>query len=231
MKTIGIIGGVGPASSSEIYRAIMQTCHERRVAQRPRVLLDSVPLPLMVEQALLLEGKTEGFIPFLENSAKLLEDAGADIVVLACNTLHIHEDRIRANLRNAKFLSLTEAVERFLVRENTKRVGVLGTSVTAQSVFQDRLRNKGIEQLVPNPSHQKLLDLIILRTVTDARDEKDQEMFQEILSNLEQQNIDSILLGCTDLSTFLFAARKPVFDTVDILADIVTEEAFVPSLS
>jgi len=224
MKSLGIIGGTGPGSSAQLYLRIIKALHARGVSQRPRILLDSIPLPMSVERDLLLEGKDEGFIPFLQESARLLEDAGVDTIVLASNTLHVHEDVIRNALGKATFLSLSEAVPTFLEKHGIKRVGLLGTSITTKKVHKEPLKRRGIEQIVPDSKLQSNLDATIQRVVTDQWNERDQQCVRKAVKQLEDANVDTILLACTDLTVLDIESTIPLLDTVDVLADITATE-------
>ena len=220
MKSLGIIGGIGPASSAELYLKITENVHKRGLSSRPNIVLNSIPLPIVVEEDLILRGKTDAYIPFLQDSTRFLESAGVDIVIMACNTLHKHEDVVINTLKSAEFLSLKTAVPLFLKEKGIKKIGILGTSITACELYNDPLQVIGIEALSPSRVLQESLDTAIQHIVTDQWNENDRENVQAAMHQLETLGADAMLLACTDLWLLNCTCDLETFDTVDLLAEL-----------
>lgn len=90
MKTVGIIGGLGPETTSEFYLDIAFSCQKKDKTVRPLIIISSIPLPWNIEEDSI--GKNKGIErcpPFIVNEAKRLEKSGADFIVMACNSLHL----------------------------------------------------------------------------------------------------------------------------------------------
>jgi aspartate racemase len=238
MRTLGIIGGAGPASSAELYLKLTEKVHHDALETRPHILLDSMPLPIQMEKDLILDGITEPYIPYLQDSARKLEESGAELIVLACNTLHLHEDSIRSTLNTAKFISLRDIVPQFLSEKGVQRIGILGTRSVATKLYKDLLREHGIEQVVPCDALQTDLDLAIQHIVTDQWGQHERDCVQAAMHQLEKFDADALLLACTDLwqgknrpsagCTWDGAqdctSEMHTFDTVDLLTTKVVEE-------
>ena len=78
MKTVGIIGGLGPETTSEFYLDIVFSCHKKTKKARPGIIIASVPLPYQIEEDLITKNVgSERYIPFLVNEAKRLKKAGS----------------------------------------------------------------------------------------------------------------------------------------------------------
>src|SRR3989344_6805744 len=118
MKTVGIIGGLGPETTSEFYLNIVFSYHKKTKKARPAVIIASVPLPYKIEEDLITKNKgSERYIPFLVNEAKRLEKAGADFIVMPCNSLHVFIKDVR-NAVKIPVLSIVEETVKFLKKNN-----------------------------------------------------------------------------------------------------------------
>lgn len=219
MKNLGIIGGVGPPGTWKIYQDIMHVVHAEQWTVRPEVTIVSVKLPIAVEKALLEGGDIRPLIPILQDAARKLRDLGVDIIILACNTLHALENEILEALRGSgiTFLSLRDVVPAFLERNQLRRVGLLGTSTTIETVFVDRLRERGIEQVNLPDALQKELNRTIQRIVTAQDDETDTACIQKAVAFLENAGVQAIGSACTDLTGRIRSTLVSIFDTEQIL--------------
>ena len=122
MKTIGIIGGLGPETTSEFYLEIVFECYKKNKEQRPPILIWNVPLKYKIEEDLLekAEGE-ERYIPYLIEAAKKLEKAGADFLVIPCNSVHAFIKEVRNSVK-IPVLSILEETAKFLKNKNISKV-------------------------------------------------------------------------------------------------------------
>src|SRR3989344_8648398 len=133
MKTIGIIGGLGPETTSEFYLDIVFSCQKKDRIARPSVLIASVPLPYQIEEDAISKNiGIERCLPFLTSEAKRLEKAGADFIVMPCNSLHVFIGEIRDAVK-IPALSIVEETVKFLKQENMDKVGIVSTSATIKN--------------------------------------------------------------------------------------------------
>ena len=129
MKTVGIIGGLGPETTAKFQLEIINFCSKNNKNQRPPILSWNVPIPIKVEEDLILKNKSKKFLPFLKNAAKILEKGGADFLVMPCNTLHIFIEDIR-NAVNIPVLSIIDEAILTIRKRKIKKIGILATSKT-----------------------------------------------------------------------------------------------------
>ncbi len=155
MRTVGIIGGLGPETTSEFYLEIIFGCYEKDKASRPPVLIWNVPLKYEIEADLLMKAAgEERYIPYLIDAAKRLEKGGADFLVMPCNSLHIFIEEIRKSVK-IPVLSIVEETAKFLKSKKISRTGVLATSSTLKrKMYEIALDKEGIKQVVPNEFDQ-----------------------------------------------------------------------------
>ena len=222
MKNLGIIGGVGWPGTQAFLEDMRQIINHEEWAVRPEVFVHFIPLPVAVEEDLLLHGNTEAFAPFLQESARKLRDTGVGIIILACNTLHVLEPAIRDVLEGTgiTFLSLRDVVPDFLQEKGCTRIGLLGTSTTMEKVFTDRLRDRGIEQVNLPASLQAELNATIQRIVTGHDDESDTACIQEAVAFLENEGVHAIVSACTDLTGRIHSTIVPIFDSEKMLVQV-----------
>ena len=125
MKTVGIIGGLGPETTSEFYLDLVFSCQKKDRTHRPAIVISSVPLPYVIEDDAI--SKNIGIsrcLPFLITEARRLEKAGADFIVMPCNSLHVFIKEIR-NVVKIPVLSIVEEVVRFLKKNKFNKVGIV----------------------------------------------------------------------------------------------------------
>ncbi|EKE04478.1 MAG: Aspartate racemase, partial [uncultured bacterium] len=110
MKTLGVIGGLGPQTTADLYRRIGELVDVSKTGQRPHIIIDSIPITTYLEnENIIHEREFEPVLPYLINAAINLEKSGADFIVLACNSLHIFTKEITEAI-NVPFVSITDTV-------------------------------------------------------------------------------------------------------------------------
>ena len=225
MKKAGIIGGLGPETTTKFYMEIVLSC-SKISGIRPKVIISNVAIPLDIEKDIITKSKNkERILPFLLASAIELEKAGADFIVIPCNTVHVFIEEIRKSVK-IPVLSIIEETADFLMSQNAKSVGLLGTDVTIkEKLFNKKLNKNGINIIIPNKISQSKLGIIINNLVNNQQSEKDKEGLLKIIDILIIKQVDCVLLACTDLQLLITNhERIKVFDTMDILAKATVRE-------
>lgn len=197
MKTVGVIGGFGPEATAKFYLELIEECRRWGLARQPRIFVWNAPVPEKLERDALLNGKNiEKFVPMLVSAAKGLEAAGANFVVLPCNTLHVIAGPIQASL-TVPFVSIIDVSIKKLHEAGVQRVGLLGTSVTAQSgMFEAAGRE--IAFIKPTNHIQRKLNMTVHQFVT-TRDPKQLHHALEMATrSFQAKGIRDVLIACTD---------------------------------
>jgi aspartate racemase len=225
MKTVGIIGGLGPETTAEFYLAINFGCYKKNRINRPPVLIWNVPLRYQVEKDLLTKATGEGrYIPYLTDAAKRLEDGGADFIVMPCNSLHMFIDEIRRSVK-IPVLSILEETSLFLKKKGIKKVGVLATSsLLKKKLYEGYLQQNGIEQILPDDLDQEKLGRMISNLVMNRYDNRDRQRLLEIINKFADKDVKEVILACTDLQLLLPHHDKlHIYDTMKIFADATVD--------
>jgi aspartate racemase len=226
MKTVGIIGGLGPETTSEFYLDIVFSCYKKTKEARPGIIISSIPLPYQIEDALITKNiGSERYIPFLVREAQRLEKAGADFLVMPCNSLYVFIQEIRDAV-HIPVLSIVEETVKFLKNNNLKRVGIVSTSATIQNkLYKTAFEENNIAYVTPNELQQAKMGKFILNLVIGQQKNRDREELIQIINDFEKENVDCVALACTDLQLLIPQhPRLKIFDTMIILADATVEE-------
>ena len=176
MKTVGIIGGLGPETTAEFYLDLVFSCQKKDKTHRPSVIIASVPLPYKIEEEAISKNKGfEKIPPFLIDEAKRLERSGADFIVMPCNSLHVFIKNIR-NAVDIPVLSIVEETVKFLKKNNMNKVGIVSTSATIENkLYEDAFENNKIGYETPDGFQQAKMGKFILNLVTGMQNNKDRE--------------------------------------------------------
>lgn len=225
MKTLGIIGGLGPETTAEFYLDVIFSCQKQNSVSRPPILTASVPLPYEIEEDLITKNKgAERYIPFLIKEAKRLEKAGAEFIVMPCNSLHVFIENIR-NSVGVPVLSIIEETIAFLKKNDFQKVGIVSTSATIENrLYEDAFEKNNIVYETPDDLQQAKLGKFIHNLVMGQQNNRDRDGLVAVINSFEEKNVDCVALACTDLQ--LLIPKHPtlkVFDTMKIFANAAVE--------
>lgn len=220
MKTIGIIGGMSYESTMIYYDIVNQTIKERLGGlNSAKILLYSVNF-LEIEK-LQRENKWEESGEILGDIAKNLEDAGADFIILATNTMHKVAKNIKEKI-DIELFHIADATISVLKSKNIKKIVLLGTKYTLKDGFlKDKFIKNGFEIFIPNDDEINLVNDIIFDELCLGEVKKDSyEIYKNIIENFKSKGAEAVVLGCTEIGLLINEANSPlpVFDTAIIHA-------------
>ena len=227
MRSMGVIGGLGPETSAEFYLEVVFGAQSRGGSTRPPILLWSVPGAYEVERDAIEHNRgVERYRPLLIEAAQLLERAGADFLVMPCNSLHIFIEDIRSAV-GIPVLSIVEETARFLNARSIERVGMLATDITIRSgLYEDALAAAGVTSVYPDGLDQARIGRMVRNIVTNRYDNRDREALVAIARRLAERDVNCVILACTDLQLLVPREDLEIFDTMKILADAAVERIF-----
>jgi aspartate racemase len=153
--------------------------------------------------------------PYIENSIKQLEKAGAEFIVLPCNTLHLLKDRIRKTT-NLPFLDMVEEVSK-KIKEEYKKIGILCTTKTKKERLYDNLL-QDVEVIYPTEDQQKKVSDIILKIIRKTATKEDKNFLFSLVDEMISSGAEKVLLACTDLANILGKDERFI-DSVDVLIE------------
>lgn len=226
MKTVGIIGGLGPETTAEFYLEIIFGCYKKNKVNRPPVLIWNVPLAYKIEEDLITKSVgEERYVPYLIDAAKGLEKGGADFLVMPCNSLHIFIRQIRQAVK-IPVLSITEETAKFLVSQKISKIGILSTSTTInRKLYEIVFKKKKIKQVLPNEYDQAKIGKMINNIVINRHDNKDRKELIKIVDKFAKSGLKDVILACTDLQLLIPSrAGLNIYDTMKIFADATVKK-------
>lgn len=226
MKTVGIIGGLGPETTAEFYQEISYGCSKLNHIERPAIIIWSVPIRYEIEEEVIIHVKNEEkCLPYLTEAAQRLESAGVDFIVMPCNTLHIFIADIRKSVK-VPVLSILDETAQFLKNNNIRQVGLIATSATLKrQIYETALAKQNIKPILPDDFDQAKLGRIITNLINNRHSNKDREVLINIINKFEQKGITDVILACTDLQLLVPSHPKlKIYDTMKILADATVRE-------
>ena len=221
MRLLGVLGGMSWTSTAEYYRLLNQGVATRLGGlHSARLLLHSVDFAPVA--AMQHEDDWAGTAAVLVEAAQGLERAGAEGLLVATNTMHKVADEIEA-ATGIPLLHIADATAARLVADGRRTVGLLATAFTMEQAFYtDRLRQHGLEVLVPEAAdradvHRIIYDELCLDVIRD----ESRERYREVMDRLAERGAEAIILGCTEITLLVGAADSPVplYDTTAIHAE------------
>lgn len=224
MTTVGIVGGLGPESTIDYYRRILELW-QRDDLSSPSIVIDS----LDVQRALRLVGSDrQAFTEYLLQSLRRLAGAGVDFIAITANTPHLVFDEL-AELSVVPLLSIVEVCAEEAQRRGMKRLALLGTRFTMEASFYPEVFERhGIEVVRPNGEdialvHQKYTGELLKGQFLDST----RDVFTSLIARLgNEHGVDGIILGGTELPLLLtesLVAGIPLLDTTALHVEAIVK--------
>lgn len=198
-KSIGIIGGMGPLATVDLFRKIVEHTDADCDNGHIRIYIDnntSIP----DRTSAILSGGTDP-VPFLEDSVRKLERCGADCLIMPCNTVHYFLPRLQP-LTKLPFLSMLEATAKACAeRFPGQKAGILATRGTlASGVYEAALNAEKVPFLLPEEEDRDRLMTVIYDGVKRGCPlEEVRAPMEHVLKDMEAAGADYFILGCTEL--------------------------------
>jgi aspartate racemase len=222
MKVIGLIGGMSCESTAHYYARLNERVREALGGlHSAEILMWSVDFAPIAEMQ--SEGRWQEAGEYLAAIAKRLEGAGADVIVLATNTMHKVADAIEAAIE-IPFLHIADATAEQIIASGKRKPAIMATRFTMeQDFYTGRLRAKfGLDPIVPEADDRELVHRIIYDELCVGRiDAGSRAAYVEVARRLKDRGADCLVLGCTEVGMLLDQGNSPlpIFDTALIHAD------------
>lgn len=216
MKTIGIIGGIAPESTVEYYRLIIASYREQRQdGSYPSIIINSIDMKKML--GMIAVNELMEVTGYLVGEVEKLARAGADFGLMASNTPHIVFDEIHRR-SPLPLISIVEATCEDAKAQGLKRAGLFGTRFTMQGKFyRDAFSKEGITLILPGEDEQAYIhDKYMNELVKGVFLPETRERLLNIAERMkEQEDIQALILGGTELPLILRDVTKPVVPFLD----------------
>jgi len=215
VTTFGLIGGLGPESTIDYYRRILEEWERTDPRSAPHIVMDSLDVDYGLS---LVEHDRPKLVEYLLESVRRLAAAGCDFGAMAANTPHVVFDDLVAR-SPIPLISIVEATAEEAKRRGMKRVGLLGTRFTMEGSFYPTVLTRyGIDCVTPDLReitwiHERYIGQMLRG---DFREETRDGVIGIILRLGNEERIDGVILGGTELTMLLSASSVggvPALDT------------------
>ncbi|MCW2715316.1 MAG: aspartate/glutamate racemase [Frankiales bacterium] len=233
MLRLGLIGGLSWESSALYYRLINEGVRGALGGlHSAECLLFSVDFADV--EAMQAEGRWDDAAKLLADAARVLEGAGADVLLLCTNTMHRVADEIQAAVA-IPLLHLADATARAALGAGLTRVGLLGTAFTMeQDFYVGRLRGHGLDVIVPGQADRALVHRVIYEELClGVIREESRVQYRRVIDELVASGAEGVILGCTEIELLVSQedCAVPVLPTTRLHAEAAVRLAVAPLAS
>lgn len=200
---LGILGGMSWTSTAAYYRGLNQGVQARLGGHHSaRLLLHSVDFDPVVRAQ--HEGDWDTATAVLGDAARGLASGGAQALLLATNTMHRVADAVQ-DAAGVPLIHIADPTADALLAGRRRRPALLATRFTMeQDFYVGRLRERGLEVLVPGEEDRALVHGVIYdELVHDVVREESRASYLEVVARLAERGADSVVLGCTEIGLLL----------------------------
>jgi len=219
MKKVGLIGGIGPASTMVYYSEIIKACREiTKDDNYPEILINSINMTGMLK--LVAANDRKSLVELLSAEIDKLISIGAELIAVASNTPHMVINEL-IEKTFVPVISIVEETCKYAKNLNLKKVLFTGTLFAMSNDFYAKaLAQNGIECIMPDDNDKEKIHSIIFPDLENGIiNEKDKLAFKIICNKIIiERNIDGLILGCTELPLMIKHEDFDiaVIDTMDV---------------
>jgi len=229
-KVIGIIGGMGPAATSDVFHRILQLTPVEKDQEHIHVVIDNNPKIPDRSQAIFEKGESP--VPALIESGKMLELAKADFIIIPCNTAHFFYDELKGHLK-VPIVHMIKEVAKKIHKEfpAVRKAGLLSTQVTIKAgLYQKELGDFGIEVIKPDERVQDMVTEAIFGREgikCGCLEGKSKKLIYNAIDNLINNGAELIVGGCTEIPLVVDSetVSLPFINSNQVLAEVAVSIA------
>ncbi|PHM50727.1 aspartate/glutamate racemase family protein [Xenorhabdus miraniensis] len=199
-KIIGVLGGMGPAATLDAMEKIIKntpaTCDQEHI---PVIAISFPDIP--DRTASILSGGESPLNKMLA-ALRILEAAGAQCIIMPCNTAHYWYDELRVSTK-AHFLNIIDITCNKIVSEGVNNIAILATTGTIKAnLYQDRLRKENVRFVIPDDIQQGvIMDSILAYKSGDG--ERAYQLLKPVIYQLKNIGVERFIMGCTEIPVIL----------------------------
>lgn len=218
MKILGVIGGLGPMATVYFLQLLTAMTRAETDQQHLEVLIHSRP-GIPDRTAYILGKSDQSPLPEMIGAGRGLARQGAKILAVPCITAHYFQRQLEEAI-GIPVINAVEETAAYLERRGIVRAGVMATDGTVESrLFQDKLKEHGIEAVIPEKEDQRLVMHLIYDNVKAGKP-VEFPLFSQVSESLRRAGADVVLLACTELSLIKrdFPLGPGYLDVMEVLA-------------
>ena len=226
-KIIGILGGMGPEATIDLFYKIIKSTPAEKDQDHLRIIIDNNPK--IPDRTAAILGREESPLPALQETAQNLEKAGADFIVIPCNTAHSFLSSIQESVKIPILNMIEETAKETQKRiSQIKKVGLLASIGIYKTEIYHRYFNKfNIEVMSPEEKDKEEIMKVIYAVKAGNLSEEIKKNILKIAQKLIDKEAEVIIAGCTEIPLILKEGdvSVPIIDPTQVLAKAAVRKA------
>jgi aspartate racemase len=226
-KIVGILGGMGPEATIDLFAKIVKATAAKNDEDHLRIIIDNNPKMPSRLDAILRGGPSP--LPSMVATAKNIENAGADFIIIAANTAHWFHGDVQKGVKVPVLHMIEETVnwtQRCL--PEVKAIGLLATTGTVKTGMYHKAFNKsGVKVIVPTDRDQEKVMTSIMGFKYGEPVLVTQKIMVQVVESLLAAGVNGLVMGCTEVPIILegYVSSIPLIDPNQIVAEVVVKLA------
>ena len=228
MKTLGVIGGLGPMATAYFMELVTTMTDAARDQDHIDMLIFSRPRT-PDRTGFILGSSSENPLPVMADSAVRLAAEGAQVLAIPCNTAHYFHAQVQEAV-SVPVLHMIRETAQYLKSHGITQAGIMATDGTIRTgLYQNALAEQGIAAVIPSADAQKKVMHLIYENVKAGKP-PEMELFHAVNKELKQQGAQAVLMACTELSVIKKSndLGGGILDTMEVLAKTAVERCEAP---
>jgi len=226
-KIIGILGGMGPEATIDLFYKIIKFTPAEKDQEHLRIIIDNNPK--IPDRTAAILGKGKDPLPALQETARNLEKAGADFIIIPCNTAHYFLSSIQESV-NIPVLDMIEETAKDIQQRipQIQKVGLLASIGTYKTeIYHQHFKKFNIEVFYPDKKDKDAVMKAIYAVKAGNLSEEVKRNILKIAQKLIDKGAEAIIAGCTEIPLILREGDIPVplIDPTQVLAKIAVQKA------
>ncbi len=229
-KILGIIGGLGPETSSKFCLQINRKVKPLTKIQ-PHIILDNLAISAKAEQQLIQGGASQEHLQLMLDSVHRLNKMDVDFIVIPCNTVHVFIEELQQQSK-APIINLIEEAAKQCKKLKVKKIGILGSTKTIETrLHQRELEKISIVGIVPDKEDQKRISNCIIKIINNQVKSNDKQFLLSVIEKLKKNGAEAILLACTELPSVIKQndCSLSIMNTTEILEAAAVQKLIIES--
>ncbi|GAG74607.1 unnamed protein product [marine sediment metagenome] len=225
-KIIGILGGMGPEATIDLFYKIIKFTPAEKDQDHLRIIIDNNPK--IPDRTAAILGKGKDPLPALQETARNLEKAGADFIIIPCNTAHYFLSSIQKSVK-IPILNMIEETAKETQKKNSsiKKVGLLASIGTYKTkIYHQHFKKYNIEVISPEENDKEELMKIIYEVKAGDLSEGIKISILKIAQKLIDKGSEALIAGCTEIPLILKEGdiSVPLIDPTQVLAKVAVQK-------
>jgi len=226
-KIIGILGGMGPEATIDLFYKIIKSTPAGKDQEHLRIIIDNNPK--IPDRTAAILGKGEDPLPALQETARNLEKAGADFIIIPCNTAHYFLPLIQESVKIPILNMIEETAKETQKRiSQIQKVGLLASiGIYETEIYHQQFKKFNIEIISPEEKNKEEVMKIIYIVKTGNSSEEIKKNILKIAQKLIDKGAEAIIAGCTEIPLILKEGdvSVPIIDSTQVLAKVAVQKA------